>query len=170
VYSLFNTNSASILIKRVSQTTLPVIVAMFLANSWKDTDGEILRMQVSHEFCIFNHSMSNSVWTADSHTLIWFTEIPLLIAVCCLIILVISEFLWRYFELLPEFIHLPQSEFLVWRHAAKNKHYIVVLSSFLGLLTLLFDPFASALLNVQDTLILRPGALPCLYQSQGTFL
>ncbi|PPQ90530.1 hypothetical protein CVT25_015820 [Psilocybe cyanescens] len=44
-----------------------------------------------------------------------------------------------------------QNNFLVWTQAASNKHYLVALATLMVLMTLSFQPLASALLVVKDT-------------------
>ncbi|KAJ6629223.1 hypothetical protein B0H10DRAFT_1988625 [Mycena sp. CBHHK59/15] len=48
------------------------------------------------------------------------------------------------------------NNFVVWTRAAMNKHYLVALASLMLLLTLCFQPLASALLSVKNTWIAVP--------------
>jgi hypothetical protein len=43
------------------------------------------------------------------------------------------------------------SNFFVWMHALRNKHFLVALATLMGLLALTFQPLAAALLTTKDT-------------------
>ncbi|KDR73215.1 hypothetical protein GALMADRAFT_142353 [Galerina marginata CBS 339.88] len=48
------------------------------------------------------------------------------------------------------------NNFLVWTHAASNRHYLVALASLMVILSLSFQPLAAALLVVKDTWMQAP--------------
>lgn len=57
------------------------------------------------------------------------------------------------------------SNFFVWTRAYNNKHYLVALASLMVVLSLAFQPLASALLVVKDTWWIEPGELFHTHQS-----
>ncbi|KDQ22240.1 hypothetical protein PLEOSDRAFT_1086950 [Pleurotus ostreatus PC15] len=50
------------------------------------------------------------------------------------------------------------NNFIVWAHAVSNKHYLVMITSFMVLLSLSFQPLAAALLVVKDTWMTEPDS------------
>jgi hypothetical protein len=87
------------------------------------------------------------------------TETPRLTGVSCWITAVqgILHFTITFNAL--HFIHADPmpSNFVVWMHALRNKHFLVALATLIGLLALTFQPLAAALLTTKDTWWHAPG-------------